>query len=277
MRSSRASKTGTEPGRYTACVFDSHCHLDFETFDADRTQVLQRAVEAGVDRVFVPGVAPRQWQRAAELSREHSAVCSGVGLHPWWLAELEKAEVDEALGSLPVQATKLGAVAIGECGLDGLLAKRRGVPMERQRLVLERHLEVARDVGLPLVLHAVRAHGPLLECLKRFGRAEGAGVLHSFGGPADMVRPYAELGWSFSFSGAVTHVRASKARAALREVPVDRLLVESDGPDQPAAGVGERSEPAHVIRVLEVASELRGVGVQQLAVQSADNARRLFG
>jgi TatD DNase family protein len=143
--------------------------------------------------------------------------------------------------------------------------------------VLARHLEVARALALPLVLHCVDAHGAMLELLERRGPLPAGGVMHSYGGPAELIGRYARLGLSFSFAGIVSHENAKRPRKALSAVPLSHLLVESDGPDQKAAGVeGERSEPAHIVHLLEIFAKLRTESAAELGRACADNARRLF-
>jgi TatD DNase family protein len=256
-------------------MFDSHCHLDFAAYDADREAVWKRACECGVTACHVPGVAPAQWLAASELRRLDPAIGCSVGVHPWWLAKLRAPEVDAALHQLGSQARRLGAEAIGECGLDRATEKRDGVALARQTDVLDGHLEVARDLGLPLVLHVFGAHGAALAALRRHGPLRAGGVLHSYSGPAEMVPDYAALGLSFSFAANVTRDNARRPLEAARVVPSDRLLVESDGPDQPLTGYA-RSEPAHLPTIVDALAAARGEPPESVAETMAGNAARLF-
>lgn len=257
-------------------MFDSHCHLDAEEYDLDREAVIARAKAAGVHGVMVPGYEPNEWPRLAEL-RDPILSCA-VGLHPWYVHGIGEAERAAALADLPRRARALQARAIGECGLDGPKAKRGGADLETQRRVLEPQLEVARQLQLPVILHCVAAHALMLDVLKRHGRLPAGGVLHSFSGSRELIREYLAFDLCFSFAGIVTRQNARRPREALAAVPRERLLVESDGPDQAAQGVAPgRSEPAHVALVLAAAAEIRGESRELLAQITERNARRLFG
>ena len=254
--------------------YDSHCHLDFAAFDADRTAVLERAERAGVSRVLVPGVAPAQWEKLPALRAAHPAVVGfGVGLHPAFLPAAD--ERAEALDGLADAATRLGATAIGECGLDGVVA-RDGPDLDVQSAVLEAHLAVARALALPVILHVLRAHGRALDILRR--HAPLRGVVHSYSGGPDLVGQYVDLGLHIGFAASVTRPNAKKPRAAARQVPIDRLLVETDAPDQPPTGAdADRNEPALLVRVVAAVANARSVALEEVARHTAENAAALFG
>jgi TatD DNase family protein len=256
-------------------VFDSHCHLDFDAFDVDRAALLQRARAADVTAILVPGVSPEQWPRAAAMRSLGVGIGSGVGIHPWWLERLSATARDAALADLAAAAVRYGAEAIGECGLDGPLAKRTDVGMALQIAVLERHLSVARALALPVVLHVMGAHGPALETLRRHGVVTAGGVLHSYSGSPELVAQYAALGWSFSFAAAVTRANARRPLERARAVPAARLLLESDGPDQPLSGA-RRSGPEDLARICAAVALARGEDVADIAALTAANAARLF-
>ncbi len=256
-------------------MFDAHCHLDFEAFDEDRDAVLERAARAGVDAMHVPGVAPAQWRTAAALCTTRDGFGSGVGLHPWWLARLSASELSVSLDGLAESAKRLGAEAIGECGLDAPLAKRGGPSLDQQVRVLDVHLLVARALRLPIVLHVVGAHGRALATLRRHGILPAGGMLHSYSGSAELVAPYADLGMYFSFGGVLTRPTARRPQTAALSVPVERLLLESDGPDQPLAG-HERSAPEDIVHICAALASLRGEPAERVAEETASNAARLF-
>ncbi|MFT3923674.1 MAG: TatD family hydrolase [Myxococcales bacterium] len=258
-------------------MFDSHCHLDDDAFDADRGEVLARARSAGLTGIVVPGYEPAEWADLAHFCEQDPLLCCGVGLHPWYVPTLEAGALEAALQELPASAARARAVAIGECGLDGAKARRGGASMELQKRVLERHLDVASALALPVILHCVDAHGALLELLERRGPLTRGGVMHSYSGPADLIARYARLGLYFSFAGVVSHENAKRPRKALCGVPLSRLLVESDGPDQAAEGAGSRrSEPAHIVRLLDIYANLRTESRADLGQACADNGAALF-
>lgn len=254
--------------------FDSHCHLDFEAFDADREAVVGRARAVGIAHVLVPGVSPDQWRRLRELRQRCPEVCVAVGLHPWFIHEVEA--LDDALASLDAACEAAEAVAIGETGLDSLVAKRGGASLELQRRAFERHVLVAKEKQLPLILHIVRAHGAALTLLERMGPLPG-GVLHSYSGSAELVPRYARLGLSFGLSGAVTRPGVRRLREAAAVIPDEHLLLETDAPDQaPEGWTRSRNEPSALVDVAREVARLRNTEEKTLLDRASANARRLF-
>jgi TatD DNase family protein len=259
-------------------MFDSHCHLDAEEYDVDRDQVLARASEAGVTGIMVPGYEPAEWARLAGLCTRDARVICAVGLHPLYLHELTSDAREQAMRALPDWLDKTRAHAVGEFGLDAIVAKQGGADLETQGEIVKAHLALARELALPVIVHCVRAHGRLLELLEHVGPLPRGGVLHAYGGPAELVPRYRKLNLRFSFGGIITHPEAKKPRAALQAVPRELLLVETDGPSQvPRGSTRTRSEPADVAQVLAAAAALRGDSAATLARVTAENACALFG
>lgn len=255
-------------------MIDSHCHLDKPEFDADRDGVLARARAAGVSDVVVPAVGPDAWDGLLRWAARAPGVHVALGIHPQLLPELDPAGDGARLAALEAALARGGAVAIGECGLDGP-SVARGAPMDRQVAVLRGHLALARRFGLPVILHALRAHEPLLALLAEEPLPDG-GVLHSFSGSAEQVPAYARHGLHFAFAGPVTYERARKPLAAARAVPRDRLLVETDAPDQTPRPHRGRCEPAYVVEVAAAVAGAIGATVAEVDALTTANARRLF-
>jgi TatD DNase family protein len=256
-------------------VIDSHCHLDGRAFDADREAVLARARAAGVTDLVVPAVEPAGWAGLLELSSGHPGVHAALGIHPQALPGLDPAHDDRYLSDLESLLSRGGTVAVGECGLDGPTAAA-GASLDRQLAVLRGHLDIARRLGLPVILHSLRAHDAMREALEREG-VPGGGVLHSFSGSAEQLPPFAGLGLHFSFAGPVTYETARKPLAAARAVAPDRLLVETDAPDQtPRPHRGTRNEPGNLPLVLAALASAIGATPAELEVLTTRNARRLF-
>lgn len=259
-------------------MFDSHCHLDAEEYDGDRSEVLARATAAGIENIMVPGYEPREWERLPALCASDERILCAVGLHPLYLHGISESERARALADIEPRIRALGARAVGECGLDAVVAKRGGLDLDAQAAVLDVQLELARALALPIILHCVRAHGRMVSVLERHGPLPRGGVMHAYGGPPDLIARYRRLGLRFSFGGIITHEAAKKPRRALCAVPRELLLVETDGPSQVPSGVGRpRSEPADVAQILSVAAALRGEPLAALAAATSDNARALFG
>ncbi|MFO0585671.1 MAG: TatD family hydrolase [Anaeromyxobacter sp.] len=259
-------------------MIDTHCHLDRPAFDADRAEVLARAAAAGVTDVVIPAIGPHTW--AAQLAlgsggggpvRLHHA----LGLHPQLLPELDPRDDDRHLADLEAALGRGGAVAVGECGLDGEAAASGGAPMDRQVRVLEAHLALAARHGLPVLLHGLRALDPLRALLERAGLPAG-GVFHSFSGSADQVAPFVALGLHLALAGPVTYEKARKPLEAARAIPRDRLLLETDAPDQCPRPHRGRNEPAYLALVRDGVARALGVPAAEVEAATTANARRLF-
>ena len=256
-------------------LIDSHCHLDIAAFDADREQVIARAVTAGVSGILVPAIRPATWEALHGLVR--AGIRIAIGIHPQAVPELAADELPagmscDQLAARIADATRdARAIAIGECGLDGATGER-----ELQEMIFRAHIRAAHLTHLPLVVHVLRAHdrAPII---LREERAAG-GVLHSYSGGAELVPVYRDLGFAFSFAGPVTYPNARRPLEAARAVPDELLLAETDAPDQaPASRRGGRSEPAYLPEIVAGLAAARGQPVEEVARRTAENARRIFG
>jgi TatD DNase family protein len=255
-------------------VIDTHCHLDKPEFDPDREAVLARARAAGVTEVVVPAIGPDGWAALAAWAARTPGVHFGLGIHPQLLPELDPAGDDRRLADLEAALARGGAVGVGECGLDGPSAEA-GAPLDRQVAVLRGHLRLARRLALPVMLHCLKAHDALLALLEEEPLPAG-GVLHSFSGSADQVRAYLRHGLHFSFAGPVTYERARKPLDAARAVPRDRLLVETDAPDQTPRPHRGRNEPAFLPGIAEAVAAALGATPGEVDALTTANARALF-
>jgi TatD DNase family protein len=256
-------------------VIDTHCHLDKPEFEPDRDAVLARARGAGVEALVVPAVGPDAWGPLAGWSRGTAGVHFGLGIHPQLLPELDARGDDRRLADLDAALARGGAVGVGECGLD-LPSVEAGAPLDRQVAVLRGQLRLARRHRLPVMLHCLRAHDALLALLREEPLPAGC-VLHSYSGAAEQVAPYAALGLHFSFAGPVTYERARKPLAAARAVPRDRLLLETDAPDQTPRPRRGRNEPAFLPEIAAALAAALGLSVAEVDALTTANARALFG
>lgn len=248
---------------------DAHVHLDHPAYDTDRDEVVARARAVGVSRFTLIGSDPDRWTMSLDLGRALGQPVA-CGLHPWDASTLDAPECDallQRLAGLPV-------TAIGEFGLDALHA-RTDAQRLAQRALVRAQLALARQRHLPVVLHAVRALPELLDLMTRDGAVVG-GVVHAWGGPPDQIARATSMGLQLSFGPAVLRNRAVKARASAVAVPLDHLLVESDGPDMAPPGRG-RGEMADVPEVLRAVAALRNTPVEDLRRAVQQNARRAFG
>jgi TatD DNase family protein len=256
-------------------VIDSHCHLDMPRFDEDRAAVLERAWAAGVTGLVVPGVAPKTWEALLEWPARDRRVQVGLGIHPQFLPELDERDDETHLATLDSVLGRGVAIAVGECGLDG--PTKETVPMERQLRVLKAHFALARKHRLPLLMHCLRAHPVLIKLLETESAPAAGLLMHSYSGSAELTKKYVRHGCHFSFAGPVSFTEARRPLDALRSVPLERLLVETDAPDQaPHPHRGQRSEPALLPLIAKAMATARGDSMETLTSSLRVNTLRLF-
>ncbi len=263
-------------------LVDSHCHLDFARFDADREEVLARAAEAGVWRMVTLGVDGSSSRRAVALAQAHPAVFAAVGVHPNEAARAWQGEA--TLQELRLLAAHPKVVAVGEIGLDYY---RDHTPRRTQWEVLRAQLHLAAQENLPVSLHNRDATADLLAILREWVselRAQGhplsarPGVWHAFGGRVDEAQQALDLGLFLGIGGPLTFKNAPERRKVVAALPLQRLLVETDAPFlAPHPHRGRRNEPAYVRLVAEKIAEVQGCPLEEVAWQTTENARTLFG
>lgn len=251
---------------------DTHCHLDFERFADDRPDVVARAAAAGVTRLVVPAIDLDNGAAVLALADAFPGVFAAVGVHPnssaAWAAEWP--------ATLRRLAVHPKVVAIGEIGLDYYW---HDAPPDVQQTALAAQLEVAADLGLPVIIHNREATADVLRRLadSPVARRDRAGVLHSFSADLSAARQALDLGFYIGFTGPLTYKKADDLRAIAAYVPADRLLIETDAPFlAPQPRRGQRNEPAYVVYVAERLAEVRGCSLAEIAAQTSDNAQRLF-
>jgi TatD DNase family protein len=248
-------------------MIDTHCHLD--SCKPPDAELVQRAREVGVRRIATVGMNDASIERALAAAHEHEEVVAIVGRHP------NEAEGFQPHDIEPIEraAEDSRVRAIGETGLDYY---RDYAPREDQMRAFEAHIDLAKRRGLPLVIHTRAAEDDTLAVLR--DRADGLTVImHCFSMP-DRVEECVEQGWMCSFAGNVTYPKATDLQAAVRDVPDDLLLVETDSPYlSPQPVRGKPNEPSNVVSTAEYVAELRGVDYADLEATVERNAARVFG
>lgn len=248
---------------------DAHCHLQTEAFAPDLPRLLERAAVFGIRRFVVSATRPDDWDAVAALARRHAGVCPQFGVHPWHAAEATKAW-ETRLKEMLLRFPEAG---IGEIGLDRKLTY---TPIETQREVFRAQLRVAAALNRPCTIHLIGAWAELHEDLE--AHSPPRFLLHAFNGSPEQVKAFAKRPCWFSFGGAVIRQSNSdKLRDAVRAVPDDRLLLETDAPNQHPEDRGARQEPAGLIRVAEAVARLRGLPVDRLRQQTARNLQAWLG
>lgn len=253
-------------------LVDSHCHLDFKDFSSDLDEVVSRAVRNGVGTMVTIGTRLSTFPQVRAVAERFDNVYCSVGVHPHEAA----AEGGVEAAQLVALAEHPKVVGIGETGLDYYYDHS---PRDRQKAVFRVHMEAARRTGLPLIVHARDADEDMAEMLAE-GAAEGGltGVLHCFSSGRQLAERALELGFYISLSGIVTFKKAEELRAIVRDLPEDRILVETDSPYlAPVPHRGKRNEPAFVAYTAKLVAELRGTDAEAFARATTENFFRLFG
>ncbi len=252
-------------------LVDSHCHLDFPDFDEDRDAVVERARAAGVETIVSISTKVARFPQLRDLVGRYPQVYCSVGTHPHNAAE----EPDVTAEDLVRFAADPKVVAIGEAGLD---YHYDNSPREAQRISFLRHIAAARETQLPLVIHARDADADMGDILEaESGQGAFPAILHCFSSGRELARRGLDLGLYVSFSGILTFRRSDELRAIARDVPLDRLLVETDAPYlAPPPYRGRRNEPAYVTETARVLAEVKGLSVDALAEATTDNFHRIF-
>jgi TatD DNase family protein len=252
-------------------LFDTHAHLHFPDFDADRAEMMARARAAGVTRMLTIGTEVPTSHAAIALAESEPDVWAAVGVHPH-----DAAEADEAsLGEIERLAGRPRVVAVGEIGLDFF---RNLSPRATQERIFRHLIGVARRARKPVLVHCRDAHAEVLAILAEERASEVGGIMHCFSGDVEVARRCLDLGLLVSLAGPVTYPNARALPEVARFVPADRLVIETDCPFLPPQGYrGKRNEPAYLALTAARVAELRGEPVDDFARRASDNARRLFG
>jgi len=254
-------------------LIDTHCHLDFDRFDADRDQIIVRAVESGVATIIVPAVSLDNCSAVLKLAELNSGVYAAVGVHPNSTATWQDSWV-ETLRDL---AAYPKVVAIGEIGLD---YHWNDSPKAIQRQALNAQIALAAELDLPIIIHNRESSNDLIGLLADSplnGRSR-PGVLHSFSAGWETAQAALDMGFYLGFTGPVTFKKADNLRQIAARVPLDRILVETDAPFlAPQKYRGKRNEPSYVKFIAERIAALHDMDVDTFAQHTTANAARLFG
>ncbi|MEA3339440.1 MAG: TatD family hydrolase [Chloroflexota bacterium] len=255
---------------------DSHAHLNFTQFDADRDAVIERAREAGVTAILNVGTDLASSKASIALAQQHDFIYAAVGVHPHDAKHVNERVLDQ----LRVLTRYPKVVAIGEIGLDYY---RDRSPRPVQRRAFADQLALAAELELPVIIHSRDAHDDVMEALRDWitlplvGGEGGLGVLHSYSGGPERLDEVLEMGFYVSISGPITFPKADRLRKVAEIVPLERLLVETDCPFlTPVPRRGRRNEPALVRRVVEAVARARNVPAETVAQAAANNLNHLF-
>ncbi|NIQ96648.1 MAG: YchF/TatD family DNA exonuclease [Desulfuromonadales bacterium] len=252
-------------------LIDTHAHLDSGQYNSDRREVIERAREAGISYILTIGCDLESSRESVALAMTDDMIHAAVGVHP----HDSETVTPQVLEELKRLAGENRVVAIGEIGLDFY---RDRSPRDVQRQAFRQQIRLAREVGLPIIVHDRDAHGEVIDILREEKAGEVGGVMHCFSGDVELARACIDLGLHISFAGPLTYPKNEGLREVAKVIPADHMLVETDCPYlSPQKFRGKRNEPAHVRHTAEKLAEIKGLTIEDISRITNLNAHYLFG
>lgn len=250
---------------------DTHCHLDVDSFDDDRDAVVARARDAGVEMIVVPSISAATFEQARRCAHRYGFAYA-LGLHPLYLDDAHESDIDRLRDAARAALDDPRFVAIGEIGIDLYV---EGLDVARQEWFYREQLRIARDLGLPAIIHVRRSADVLMKYLNRIDVA--GGIAHAFNGSEDQARRLIERGFRLGFGGAMTYDGSLRIRRHAASLPAHAWVLETDAPDIPPqwlrqAGGTLRNEPAELAAIAQVMAQLRGATLDEVAQQARRNS-----
>ena len=249
-------------------LFDTHAHMDDRAFREDREALLAGLPEKGVGLVMNPGCSLESSRNAVALAEKYPHVYAAVGSHPDVADEVNETVLEEYRKLCKLPRVK----AIGEIGID---YHYEDIPRDLQLRAFRMQMELAREVGLPVIVHEREAHEDGMALVKEFPTVTG--VFHCYSGSAEMARQLVDLGWYIGFTGVLTFKNARKAIETAASIPLDRIVLETDCPYMaPEPFRGKRNDPGYIYRMAEKLAEIRGLSVEEIQAITTENGKRLY-
>lgn len=246
---------------------DSHCHLDFTEFDANRDELMKRCAALNINRFIVPGITAKRWPRVLELCQTYPNALPCLGLHPWWIAKAS----DNDILQLEQLISKNDLVAVGEIGIDGAIAD-----IDKQIAYFVKQLQIAKKHRLPVVVHHRKSHHLIVPKLQQADLSEG-GVIHAFSGSYQQAKAYIDLGFKLGIGGTITYPRAVKTINTVKKLPLESMLLETDAPAMPLDGFqGKINSPDKIINVFKHLCTLRNESPERLQQSIEQNLKQVF-
>ncbi|MED4464730.1 TatD family hydrolase [Metabacillus fastidiosus] len=252
-------------------LFDTHAHLNALQYENDVEEVVQRALDEGVSEIVVVGFDRETIERAMELIEEYDFIYAAIGWHPVDAIDM----TDKDLQWIRELSEHPKVVAIGEMGLDYYWNKS---PKDIQKEVFRKQIALAKEVKLPIIIHNRDATADVVAILEEEGASEVGGIMHCFTGSLEVAKQCMDMNFYISFGGPVTFKNAKKPKEVVQEIPLDRLLIETDCPYlTPHPFRGKRNEPGYVKYVAEEIAKLRNLSYEEIAKKTSDNGKKIFG
>lgn len=251
-------------------LIDTHCHLDMQPYHDDLDEVIASGLSRGVNRIITVGIDVNSSKEAVRLAGKYSGVFATVGVHPHNIAQLEDDDYEE----LTVLAKAPGVVAYGEIGLD---YHYDYAPKDVQITHFARQVNLAKQLDLPMVVHDREAHADVLNVLTKAHPFTAGGVMHCFSGDSAFAREVIDLGFYISIPGVVTFKKAGILQEAVRNIPIEKIILETDGPFlAPEPRRGRRNEPSLMLFTAEKIADIKGLSLDEVAIATTTNAEKLF-
>jgi len=253
-------------------MIDAHCHLTDKRLLPRVDEIIQRALDAGVKQMICSGTSPADWPVVLELADRFPCIIPTLGLHPWFIAE----PPPDWLSVLKATLLERPNTAIGEIGLDHLRNSEQNAEEEK---CFRQQIELAKELQRPFIIHCVRAWSSLLKILHEQAPFERGFMIHAYSGSSEIIHELADLGAYFSFAGSATNPNSSRIRKAVKQVPSDRLLIETDSPDFLPWNIQNRkaaNEPGKLPHILNAIAELCATPPDKMAIQTIENTTALF-
>ncbi len=282
---------------------DSHCHLDFDTFSHELESLLKQCYQSGIHRIIIPAVSPENWDKvltlssqsklntahfspsslpssntkldafSANKSKPHAQVFACLGIHPWFMDNIDNSSLDNL--SLKIAQHTQDIVAIGETGIDKVIADEKN-NIKQQIDFFEHHLILSNQHNLPVIVHHRRSHDLILPLLKKH-KGKSHGVIHAFSGSYQQAKDYVDLGFKLGVGGTITYDRAQKTIKAIKKLPLESLLLETDAPSMPLQGFqGEENSPLKLVNILNCLNDIRSESLEDITKTVENNINKLF-
>lgn len=251
-------------------LIDSHAHLDDKRFDRDREKVIEDLKSNGVEIVIDPGCDILTSVKAVSLAKKYDCIYAAVGIHPHEAEDMD----DETIDVLRNLSENKKVVAIGEIGLDYYYDNS---PRDLQKKWFEKQVELAKEVDLPIIVHDRDAHQDTFDIIKKHSGDNLRGVIHCYSGGIELAKEFVKLGFYISFAGPITFKNAKVSKQVVKELPMDKILIETDSPYlTPHPHRGKRNEPLYVSFVAREIAELKDMDYDDVVEQASKNTRELF-
>ena len=253
-------------------LFDTHAHYDDKRFDEDRDEILSSMPKNGVGLILNPGCDIETSKKAIEYAEKYSHVYAAVGIHPEYIEEIELDSTIKELKTLALSSKRIKA--IGEIGLDYYWVKEPELRAKQAEL-LRRQLALAKELDMPVIIHDREAHADTLKIVEEFPEVKG--VFHCYSGSTEMAQRLISLGYLISFTGVITYKNAKKAVEVVENIPLDKLMIETDSPYMsPEPFRGKRNSSLYVYRMAEAIANIKNIPLDEVINQTTENGKKLF-